>query len=125
MRGAAGESALNGDMLCRDFDKFYKWATVIKQVDMCLMCMPCQDWSPAGSRRGTTNLLEQLLECITPRKLARVWGFEEVPEFYAGGFWGSVEVHLKSHGYHVSPVMFLNAQEVLEPQSRLRHSLVG
>ena len=47
MRGAAGESALNGDMLCRDFDKFYKWATVIKQVDMCLVCMPCQDWSPA------------------------------------------------------------------------------
>ena len=46
MRGAAGESALNGDMLCRDFDKFYKWATAIKQVDMCLVCMPCQDWGP-------------------------------------------------------------------------------
>ena len=46
--------------------------------------------------------------------------FRCVPEFYTGAFWASVEVHLKSHGYHVSPVMFLNAKEVLEPQSRRR-----
>ena len=111
-------------MLCRDFDKFYKWDTVVKQVDMCLVSMPRQDWSPAGSRRGATNLREQLLECIT-RKLARVWGFEEVPEFYSGGSWGRVEVHLKGQGYHVSPVMFLNTKEVLEPQSRLRGFVIA
>lgn len=97
-------------------------------VDLLIASAPCQPYSSAGKRRGNEDHrshgaddapLPHLVRIIGECEPAVVW-FENVPEWFTGGFFRGFGEELCRLGFDIAPPEFVSASDVGAPHGRER-----
>ncbi|WP_376987272.1 DNA cytosine methyltransferase [Bosea sp. R86505] len=93
-----------------------------KNVDLMVVCAPCQPFSNQNRHKGNDERANLILQAARFAKVLKPSGilFENVPGIGSAGVLESLRMALEKVGYHVGRPLRVNAADLGVPQRRIR-----